>query len=87
MGKSWRKPQGWQGIFRENEEGAFAVFHIFGGEIPAHHGPGPRGKGTEHRAARRRVGAKPVVGVKQAARVKAVKIHQKASFVVGRRFI
>lgn len=34
MGKSWRKPQGWQGIFRENEEGAFAVFHIFGGEIP-----------------------------------------------------
>ena len=34
MGKSWRNPVGWQGILRENDEAAFAVFHIFGGELP-----------------------------------------------------
>lgn len=34
MGKSWRNPEGWQGIFRENKEEAFAVFHVFGGKLP-----------------------------------------------------
>lgn len=34
MGKSWRNPVGWQGILRENDKEAFAVFHIFGGELP-----------------------------------------------------
>ena len=33
-GKSWRHLQGWQGILREGENAAFAVFHVFDGDIP-----------------------------------------------------
>lgn len=33
-GKSWRHLQGWQGILREGENAAFAVFYVFDGDIP-----------------------------------------------------
>lgn len=32
--KSWRHAQGWQGILREGERDAYALFHIFGGPLP-----------------------------------------------------
>ena len=34
MGKVGEHLQGWQGILREGENAAFAVFHVFDGDIP-----------------------------------------------------
>lgn len=33
LGKSWRHPEGWQAILREGDGEAYALFHIFGGNL------------------------------------------------------
>lgn len=34
LNQSWRHPEGWQGILREGEREAYALFHTFGGALP-----------------------------------------------------